>query len=116
MALPLSVTVDTKGLDKLVKGLEPELVKVVQIAAFNVERRSKDLVPVDTGATKNSIAARFSRGGLEAEIGPTTEYAPFIEFGTTRMAARPFMTPALEAERKPFITAVGQVMGKLGNG
>lgn len=112
----LSVIADFKGLDALVKNLDPELIAVVAIAAHNVERRAKDWVPVDTGATKNSILPRFSEGGMVAEIGPTTAYAPFLEFGTRFMAARPFMIPALEAERQPFLTAIAQLIEKAANG
>lgn len=35
--------------------------------------------------------------GLFAEIGSPVEYAAYVEYGTDRMAARPFLRPALRA-------------------
>lgn len=50
---------------------------------------------VDTGNLKNSIVARpAGRGKAEVSIG--AEYAIYLEYGTTRMAARPFLRPAVE--------------------
>lgn len=60
-----------------------------------------------TGATANSIHA--SGSGLEMEIGPTTYYAWFVENGTSRMAAKPFMGPAADRNEEPFVTAMGQL-------
>jgi HK97 gp10 family phage protein len=92
--------------------LEVEVFKVLEIAARNVEKGGKEKVPVDTGATKNSIAAsRIDE--LTWEVGPTTEYAPAIEFGTWKMGARPFMTNTLEAERPRLTAAIEQLMEKL---
>ena len=100
--------------------------------------------PIDTGATTNSIhvvindgsgdyqaAAAAARGarpgvklnpenpppgndGLSARIGPSTEYALPLELGSRFMPARPFMVPALEAERGPFTAAVGEIFKKAG--
>ncbi len=101
------VTNDTLG--RLVLGLVPKLENVLDKAAHDVEGRAKALVPVDTGATKNSITV--SGNGLERRIGPSTEYAPSLEFGTVRMAARPFLTPAIEQVGPGFARAVGQLFG-----
>ena len=107
----ITVRVDTRVLDQLTGALKGRLRDVVQVAARNIEVRSKKLVPVDTGATRASITPTISEDGLEARIGPTTLYAPYLEFGTARMEARPFMRPALEQERAAFLAAVGQVIG-----
>ena len=48
---------------------------------------------------------------FQRRIGPTTEYAPYLEFGTGRglhPAGRPFVIPALQLEEKAFIEAVAQ--------
>jgi len=101
----VSVRVDTRLLDKIIRQLPGALEDVLDVAAFNVEKKAKFRVPVDTGATKNSIAvskpSRHSRS-----IGPSTSYAPPLEFGTARISARPFMIPALESEKRLFIRAV----------
>lgn len=52
---------------------------------------------VDTGQLRNQIT--MERFGLRRRVGPTSEYAPPLEFGTIgdggHIAARPFMRPAL---------------------
>ena len=48
---------------------------------------------VDTGNLKNSWYMRKTRGSRT--FGFSAEYAPHLEFGTVRMAARPFFLPAI---------------------
>ena len=67
-----------------------------------------------TGATANSIGVDLEDGGLAASIGPTTSYAPYLEFGTRRMPSpRPFMGPALAAVEPSFTAAMGQLGGDI---
>ena len=84
------------------------LDKAVRIAAFTIERTAKEDCPVDTGATRNSITAREA-GELAWTIGPSTHYAPHLEYGTVHMTARPFMIPNAEKERPRFTEAVKQI-------
>ncbi|WP_236886645.1 HK97 gp10 family phage protein [Dehalococcoides mccartyi] len=48
--------------------------------------RAKKATVVDTGRLRASIATQIS--DLSAEIGTNVEYAPFVEFGTSKMEAR----------------------------
>lgn len=52
---------------------------------------------VDTGRLRASYAWRTGKdaGGPFVEVGSNVEYAPFLEFGTRRMAARPHLRPAV---------------------
>jgi len=102
--------------------LQSQVTQATEIAARNVEKDAKARIAawpaVDTGTTMNSIEAKpeggFMRGeNLAWRIGPVTEYAPFIEFGTVYMKARPFMIPALEGEAPRFKEAIAQLMAKL---
>ena len=100
------------------RDLEGKIKNVIQIAARHVEtdgkRRIAEWPAVDTGATMNSINARPDDSEeLSWKIGPSTEYAPFIEYGTIYMRARPFMTPALESEAPRFVEAMRQIITEL---
>jgi len=56
----------------------------------------------DTGRLANSIT--FDRlGDLTAVVGSNLDYAPWLEYGTSRMAARPFFRPAVERMRPIYI-------------
>lgn len=55
-----------------------------------------------TGTTKHSIGAEKLDAGLTVEVGPTTEYSPYLEYGTRFMDAQPFVRPALEEQTEQF--------------
>lgn len=50
---------------------------------------------VDTGKLRNSIRAE-KLGTFGWQIATDTEYGPHLEYGTSKMAARPFMGPGLD--------------------
>ena len=136
--MEVSVRVDTRNLDNMAGELRGRLQAVVAKAAFDIEAEAKSLSPVDTGANRASIYTTLSGGdgyspaasdararrpwlqllapltvepdAIEASIGPSTDYAILLELGTTSMPARPFMTPALEHARGPFLEAVKQTI------
>jgi len=71
-----------------------------------VERRAKELAPVDTGTLRASIGHvvnRMGRDAITAIIGSDVEYAPYQEYGTYKMAAQPFLRPALEQSRDEIV-------------
>lgn len=66
-----------------------------------IETAAKRLCPVDTGNLRSSITHVLGRdgAGLYCDIGSDVEYARYIEFGTWKMAAQPFLVPAIRAAR-----------------
>ncbi len=55
-----------------------------------------------TGATKQSIGLEIKDDGFTAEVGPTKEYAPYLEYGTRFMDAQPFAKPAYIEQKEKF--------------
>jgi HK97 gp10 family phage protein len=53
-----------------------------------------DLVPVDTGYLQSTIYSLAE--GMQLEIGATADYASYVEFGTYKMAAQPYLRPAFD--------------------
>lgn len=71
----------------------PEMMEaIVEDVALRVDKEAKKNCPVDTGNLRGSITVDIN--GVEAEVGTNVEYAPFVEYGTSRSKAQPFMTPA----------------------
>tara|TARA_R100000388_G_scaffold92267_1_gene75111 strand:+ start:3752 stop:4177 length:426 start_codon:yes stop_codon:yes gene_type:complete len=53
----------------------------------------------DTGFLVNNISLKIDTDGLGASVESRADYSAFLEFGTSTMAARPFMQPALESNK-----------------
>ena len=58
----------------------------------------------DTGALRESIASVPSE--MRCEIGTNVEYGIYQEFGTYKMAAHPYLVPALEANEQAIIDLI----------
>lgn len=89
--IPQVIEAVVAGRDELAKGV-----------ADGIEGYANDLVPVLSGHLKASIHVSGGDGTYEVtaqstEGGATREYAGYVEFGTSKMAAQPFMTPAFAA-------------------
>lgn len=82
---------------------------VVAKTAADIEATAKNLAPVDTGTLKSSITRDVR--GLEAEIGPTVNYALYVEAGTSRAAPQPFLGPATDMHTPEFEAALGKITG-----
>lgn len=81
----------------------------LEAGARIVETHAKLLVPVDTGFLRSSITVDEVTP-LEAIIGPHTDYAEHVEFGTSRMAAQPYMRPALDEHEGEIVQAVSDTI------
>lgn len=49
----------------------------------------------DTGRLVQSIQMNFLDGGMTGQVGTNLKYGAYLEFGTTKMRARPWLAPAL---------------------
>lgn len=89
----------------------------IRRSALEIERYGKMLCPVDTGATRASIGSDFDGDGrssvMSSATGPTTAYAPYVEWGTERMAPHAFMGPALDRVTPSFLAAVATLADPL---
>ena len=56
-----------------------------------------------TGDTARSIMLSLADGGFTAKVGPGTDYAVYVEYGTRFMAAQPFIKPAFEVVKPKFL-------------
>lgn len=83
--------------------------QIVAKTAHDIESLAKQRAPVDTGALKNSIQAR-QVAPFNWEVGVGVAYGPYVEFGTSKMAAQPYLTPAVEAVRGPFAAALAELL------
>lgn len=102
---------EIKGLDKLEKSLKKNatLSDVKKVVRHNGSQLQKQMQTnadfkkgYQTGTTKRSIGLEITDGGFTAEVEPTTEYSPYLEYGTRFMDAQPFVKPAYNAQKPKF--------------
>jgi len=104
------VTSDTRRLDRIVDNADRNNDEFIRYLGFSVEARAKIKSPYLTGANSNSIYTNTGNTpkppnsdyalpdppkGI-VRVGPSMEYSIYLETGTRRMAARPYLVPAVE--------------------
>jgi HK97 gp10 family phage protein len=100
------ITVD--NFDSILSQLGNGAHDAVMETAFEVEAGAKRDAPVDTGNLRNSYQTE-EVGRAQAVVYTVTEYAPHVEFGTSRMAAQPHLGPSAEAQRPLLIQRIQRV-------
>lgn len=115
----MQINMEMKDLQKALKDIKAwELTKqegikqIVAETAIDVESEAVSRAPVDTGNLKNSMLVNFYKGGMSAEVSNSALYAPYVEFGTRRMAEQPFLFPAWEASRPDYLEALKRELKK----
>lgn len=89
----------------LVPMIQQAVAGIVQTAAQNIVAGAMERARVDTGTMRNSIHAE-QQSDTEWWVVCPVHYAIYNEMGTVRMAAQPFMGPAVQAEASPFFAAL----------
>ena len=82
--------------------------KILKKTAYDTEALAKVYAPVDTGNLMNSIAAEPVRK-LTWRVTANADYAIYVEMGTRRMTARPFLQLALGETWQGAIRAFGRL-------
>jgi HK97 gp10 family phage protein len=90
---------DTRVLDAIAKGLDKNNDQVLASVAFQVEAEAKAIIIqkhiIEFGNLLNSVETDKKKPGLYW-VQDGVEYGVYQELGTYKMAARPFMKPAVE--------------------
>jgi len=96
--MSISVSVDTSKLDEIIAKLPGNRDKIVEESAKHILGQARMKAPYKTGALRDNSLVVKGSGYTNVEF--YQEYAPYVELGTWKMTARPFLTPAIEAEAK----------------
>lgn len=100
----MSFTYKVKGLDKYIRRVQGKTKQArravsaeLQRSALRVERKAKMKAAVDTGFMRNGIfVARL--GMLRYKVTSPAGYSVYVELGTRKMKAQPFLGPAMKEE------------------
>jgi len=122
------IIIDTKEVDRVAAALGKNRDAIIRIMGFDIESEAKQNAPVDTSALENSHytethegntfqAASSAAKGMNPKVntiqhpkpdegfvnvGPCVDYAMPVEFGTSKMAAQPYLVPAAESVSQKF--------------
>ena len=106
------IVIKYNHLPQLAKRLPEVVGSLVRKAAYDIEAHAKSIVPVDTGKLKNSITSEFP-SQTKAIVAPHTDYATYVEYGTRKQRAKPYMRPAAEKVAPAFIEACRRLEERL---
>jgi len=97
--MPWTITVDISTANALLEKLASAATSTIpqaamQAGAEKLVESARAAAPVRTGALRDSIdVAQVSAQG--ASVVAEVEYSGFVEFGTSRMSAEPYMRPGI---------------------
>ena len=96
MAGSIVVEITYNDFPDFIRSLPGRAAKPVSDVATYVVQQAQSYAPIgETGQLHDNISFQMT-GDAEATIICDVPYAEYVEYGTSKMAARPFMTPALE--------------------
>jgi HK97 gp10 family phage protein len=86
-----------------ISGIRPQVVKP---GADVIVHYGKKNAPVDTGYLRDSGFAREADYGADVVFG--APYSAYVELGTSRAPAQPYVRPAIDEHEGEIVDAVGQ--------
>ena len=100
-----------KAMKEMPEMISEELGIAVRDLVLIVEAKAKELCPVDTGKLRASITPVI-QSWAKAYVGTNTHYAPYVEFGTKKSAAQPYLEPAFLEGKKQASKVFGKAISR----
>lgn len=113
-----TISMSVSGIDAVVrnfyaadKTLDREVTAFTKRMMEDTVAEAKRLCPVDKGHLRDSIRGSLTPKGYGYTVESNREYlmekakryyAPYVELGTGKMSAQPFLRPAHDKMRQPF--------------
>ncbi|MES5423775.1 HK97-gp10 family putative phage morphogenesis protein [Lacticaseibacillus paracasei] len=107
------INVKWSGLDNLIEELGVTAGATIEAAASamkittgQVQATAKQAAPKRTGYMANNISVepvKKTATSVTGTVNAKADYSSFVEFGTYKMSAQPFMRPAVSAAQSLFI-------------
>ena len=104
-------TIEMKSNKKdVLNALNDQIAVALETIGLRAERHAKAYCPVDTGRLRNSISHASDEDS--AYIGTNVEYAPYVELGTSRQKAKPYLAPAVQKHIDEYKKIVKDTISK----
>ena len=88
----MPVVIVKDNVQECLEALAKAKLRGLNAIGATAEGHAKEICPVDTGRLRASIT--HTNDGESAYIGTNVEYAKYVELGTSRMKAQPYLRPA----------------------
>lgn len=95
-SVEMEVKIQTDNTEEVLKVAREAVIAGLVVIGIQANNYATLLCPVDTGRLRASISNDINEAELYAYIGTNVEYAKYVEEGTSRTAAQPFLKPAVE--------------------
>lgn len=107
--MPIEVTGMPQLMARITKyaDLFEDLTPSLQTGIDEGVAHAQSVVPVDTGHLQSTIYGQVN-GPNESEMGATAEYAAFVEFGTVKMDAQPYIEPGVQIALQATVEDIKQ--------
>lgn len=109
MADGVSVRQDNTG--QVADGIGSAIGTALEEIGLLAENYAAKKCPVDTGNLRASITHEVDAGGNAVYIGTNVEYAPYVELGTSRQEAQPFLRPAASEHGDQYRRMLEKALG-----
>lgn len=98
--------------EAVLNALDSQIEAGLTAVGMTAESHAKDLAPVDTGRLRNSLTHQVEMSEKAVYVGTNVEYAQFVENGTQRMKARPYLRPAVVNHVDEYKSLIEQALKK----
>lgn len=120
----MSISIDTSELAALRASMDRATLRVgakgaqiIRAGAAKMERGMKSRAKVDTGAMRNSVSSSILGDGrstaIVAEVGPSVDYAVYVNNGTSRMTGDDFVGKSFDEVIPGVLAAAAQLGDEL---
>lgn len=95
---------------EVLKATKEQIANALESCGQACEGHAKLVCPVDTGRLRNSITHTVN--GDAAYIGSNVEYAGFVEQGTYKQRAQPYLRPAVSDHTSEYESLIKTALSK----
>lgn len=108
----VSLQVAENNARQISEATDQALARALESIGLAAEGYAKRACPVDTGNLRNSITHQLDVGDKSVYVGTSVEYAPYVEMGTSRTAAQPFLRPAATEHEGTYRGILRRALGE----
>lgn len=100
----------TDNSKQVLSEFDQAIARALTRISMQAEGYAKDLCPVDTGNLQNSITNAPDFEERAVYIGTNVEYAGYVELGTAKQPAQPYLKPAVADHAQTYKNIVDNEM------